>query len=213
MEGTRLFRSTRLAVRLIAITGISLMGAGGAPASTVARVTVGEMLAVCELVFEGRVVESWAEEIPGGIRTWVRFEVLDVVKGPALGPTLDLAFLGGRIDDRIDEIVGLRVPEQDEHGIYFVESLRRLQANPLYGWDQGRLIVRRDARGRERVVSARGRSVVGLEAGTRRPATAELTTGSGPASGVETDPDAQLEAALTPAAVKAALSAALGAAR
>ena len=82
--------------------------------------------------------------------------------------------------------------------------------HPFYGWDQGRLRIVRDRLGKERVVTARGRPVVGLGADARIVGAAALTTGAGPAKGVETDPNASLEQALSPAVVKGALAIALG---
>ena len=183
--------------------------AGSAGAATVEQLHLSEMLSRCELIFEGRVVGHSTEEIPSGLRTWVEFEVVEIVKGPRVGRTFSLAFLGGQLDGWVDEIVGLRVPEVGERGIYFVESLQRLQVNPLLGWDQGRLRILTGADGRERVVSARGRPVVGLRAqrsGGKRHA---IGTGSGPAEGVEVDEGAPLARALTKDVVKAALVRAL----
>ena len=167
------------------------------------------MLSACELIFEGRVVGFSTERIRSGLRTWVEFEVVEVVKGPAVGPTLSLAFLGGTLDGWVDRIGGLRLPEPGERGIYFVESLQRFQVNPLFGWDQGRLRIVLAGDGRERVVSANGQPVVGLDPEAPRAKHLVIGTGSGPASGVEVNPDAPLERALTKARVKAGLSLAL----
>ena len=190
---------------LVGVLGI----ANPALSATVERVHLSEMLSRCELIFEGRVVGHSTEEIASGLRTWVEFAVVEVVKGPQVGRTLSLAFLGGKLDGLVDQVAGLRVPEVGEHGIYFVESMQRLQVNPLFGWDQGRLRILTGADGRERVVSARGRPVVGLRPvrlGAKRHA---IGTGSGPAEGVEVDEGASLESALTKATVKAALVRAL----
>ncbi len=180
-----------------------------AGSATVEQVHLSEMLSRCELIFEGRVVGHSTEEIASGFRTWVEFEVVEVVKGPHVGRTFSLAFLGGQLNGLVDRVAGLRVPEVGEHGIYFVESLQRFQVNPLFGWDQGRLRILIGADGRERVVSARGRPVVGLRPerlGAKRHA---IGTGSGPAEGVQVDEAASLEGALTKASVKAALVRAL----
>jgi len=167
------------------------------------------MLSACELIFEGRVVGFSTERIRSGLRTWVEFEVIDVIKGPPTGPTLSLAFSGGTLDGWVDRIVGLRLPEPGERGIYFVESLQRFQVNPLFGWDQGRLRIVVAGDGRERVVSANGRPVVGL-----RPRSPFLEprgrgTGAGPAAGVEVNAELPVEAALTKARLKAELIRAL----
>jgi hypothetical protein len=177
--------------------------------ATVDRVQLSELLSRCELIFEGHVVGQTTERTSSGLRTWVEFAVVEVVKGPQVGRRVSLAFLGGRLDGLVDRIAGLRVPELGEHGIYFVESLQRLQVNPLLGWDQGRLKILVAGDGRERVVSARGRPVVGLRADPPAFRRRAIATGSGPAEGIQIDPQAPLVAALTKQRVKAALASAL----
>ncbi len=201
------------AIRAAGITLLAFLWmfrlASPAAASTVEQVHLSEMLSRSELIFEGRVVGHSIELVGSGMRTWVEFAVDDVVRGPRVGPTLTLAFLGGSRDGMTFEVVGLRVPEVGEHGIYFIESVRRLLVNPIYGWDQGRLRILRDAKGRERVVDARGRPVVGLRGespGSTSPALRAIGTGAGPAGGVEVDANAPLDEALTKTGVKDALA-------
>jgi hypothetical protein len=139
-------------------------------AASVRQTSVGEMLDACELIFEGEAIATGVEESEDGrhLFTWVDFAVLDVVKGPTrstLGPRLRLHFLGGALEDRVLQVGGMVVPEVGERGLYFVESLARRQVHPLYGWDQGRLRLLRDAGGVPRVVSADGRPVVGVQPG------------------------------------------------
>lgn len=175
-----------------------------AHASTVLEVGVADMLEHCELIFEGDVVEVWSEASPRGIHTWVRFEVRDVLLGPQVGPSLVLSFLGGRAGDRIEKVIGLRVPEHGEHGFYFVESLRRSQVNPLYGWDQGRLLIVPDRSGRPRVVTADGWPVVAVD----RVAVKGLgRLSSRVAKGIWANPETTRSHALSPTELKAALAA------
>jgi hypothetical protein len=49
----------------------------------------------------------------------------------------------------------MQLPQEGEHGIYFVESLERLQVHPLYGWSQGHFIVEHDATGIQRIMTNR----------------------------------------------------------
>lgn len=167
------------------------------------------MLAACELIFEGHVIGFSTERIPSGLRTWVEFEVLEVVKGPPVGPTLSLAFLGGTLDGWVDRVAGLRLPERGERGIYFVESLQRFQVNPLFGWDQGRLRIEVAEDGLERVVSASGQPVVGLHPEVATLKRRVLGTGSGPAAGIEVNGHVPLESALSKVRFKAELIRAL----
>lgn len=176
-----------------------------APATTVRQTSVGQMLGACALIFEGEAVATGAEESADGrhVFTWVEFAVHDVVKGPSLGSRIRLHFLGGAVGDRIVEVGGMRVPEIGERGLYFVESLERRQVHPLYGWDQGRLRILLDPEGVERVVSADGRPVVGLQAADavqRRGALSE-----GVARELELDVGASLEDALSAADLKTQL--------
>jgi hypothetical protein len=203
-----------IARKLFVVFGVALVlvSARVAPASTVLEIDVADMLSRCELIFEGEVTEVWSEPSPRGIHTWVRFSVRDVVSGPAVGPSLLLSFLGGRVGDRIEEVSGLRVPELGERGIYFVESLRRFQVNPLYGWDQGRLRIVHDRDGRPRVVTADGSPVVGM-GGESSESEKVHRLNSRVARGIRTDRAAPLTRAVSPAALKAALAVSLRAKR
>jgi len=197
-------------VALLAL--LVLLPAAPLRASVVVQTSLSEMLAGCELVFEGVVTKRWAERDAktGGIYTWVRFRVLGVVEGSFAQPRLDLRFMGGEIGGIREEISGLQLPAVGERGIYFVESLQRFQVNPLFGWDQGRLRIVRDATGHPRVVSADGRPVMGLGRAARAPHTA-LT--SGVADGILVDRSAALAQAVDPSALEAQLRALLGASR
>ncbi|MDZ7664865.1 MAG: hypothetical protein U5K27_05970 [Desulfotignum sp.] len=48
----------------------------------------------------------------------------------------------------------LKFPQPGERGIYFVESLERMQVHPLYGWSQGHFLVRPDETGTDRVMTS-----------------------------------------------------------
>jgi hypothetical protein len=176
-------------------------------ATTVEETTVEEALENSKLVFEGKVVEVWSGESPHGIHTWVRFEILDIIKGPNLGPTVTFRFRGGQVGELREEVIGMNVPEVGEVGIYFMESLSRFQVNPLYGWDQGRLPIVADQRGKRRMVSAQGHPVTGV--GPAHEGPRGLGTGSGVARGLTENPHGPLESALTPETLKAAFRASL----
>ena len=45
-----------------------------------------------------------------------------------------------------------------------MESLKRRQVHPLFGWQQGHFLVSRDASGTERVHTVSGRSVTAVQA-------------------------------------------------
>lgn len=134
-------------------------------ASSVVEVSMDEMLQQSQLVFEGTVTAISAKEnSQKRIHTYVTFEVKDILKGEYPGNTLTLRFLGGTVGDLTLAVSDMRLPQEGEHGIYFVESLERFQVNPLYGWSQGHFIVERDATGSERVMTNRRLPVTGVMA-------------------------------------------------
>ena len=125
-------------------------------ASSVLEVSLNEMLQQSQFVFEGTVTAIEAREnIQKRIHTYVTFEIKEIIKGKYLSNIITLSFLGGTIGDVTMAVSDMRLPQIGEHGIYFVESLERLQVHPLYGWSQGHFIVERDVTGIERVMTNR----------------------------------------------------------
>jgi hypothetical protein len=125
-------------------------------ASSVLEVSLNEMLQQSQFVFEGTVTAIEAREnSQKRIHTYVTFEIKDIIKGKYHSNIITLSFLGGTVGDVTMAVSGMRLPQEGEHGIYFVESLERLQVNPLYGWSQGHFIVERDVTGSERIMTNR----------------------------------------------------------
>ena len=82
----------------------------------------------------------------GGIYTFVKFQVRDVIVGNKnVDEQLELRFTGGIVDD-IAVDVGVRIPKDGESGVYFVERVRVGLINPLLGWDQGHFTIRNDGK-------------------------------------------------------------------
>ena len=135
--------------------------------TSVREVGFEEMLTQCELVFEGRVLDIETRKPSGNrhVRTYVTFQVLDVLKGHDPGETLELSFLGGTWQGKTLMVHDLNLPQAGEIGIYFVESLAREQVHPLYGWSQGHFLVVPDADGIDRVTTESRRPVTGLRSG------------------------------------------------
>lgn len=141
-----------------------LMPAFPAGATSVSEVTMDEMLQKSQFVFEGRVVAREAKQnSQRRIHTYVTFEIMDVIKGEYTGGSITLRFLGGTVGDVTLAVSDMRLPQEGEHGIYFVESLERMQAHPLFGWSQGHYLVVRDAAGIERVMTNRRLPVTGVK--------------------------------------------------
>ena len=136
-----------------------------AQASSVRSVSLEEMLAGAELVFEGRVLGLETRAGRRRIETCADIEVLEVISGPPVASPLTLCFAGGSLGERSYRVGGLRAPLAGEHGIYFVESLDSPRLHPLYGWSQGHFRV--DATGL--VHTEDGRPVTGMEGGAGEP--------------------------------------------
>ena len=130
-------------------------------ATSVRQVTMDEMLQFCEFVFEGKVLGLEAKENnQKRIHTYVIFEIQDIIKGDYSSDTITLSFLGGTIGDVTMAVSDMKFPKEGERGIYFVESLDRLQVHPLYGWSQGHFIVKTDDTGIDRVMTSREKLVL-----------------------------------------------------
>lgn len=146
------------------VAALALAGGSAADASTVRSVSVSEMVASAELVFDGRVVALQVREAggPATIRTCARFEVIEVLKGPAAPGPLELCFAGGRANGVRRRVVGVALPEVGERGFYFVADTDAPTVHPLVGWSQGHFRV--SPAPLEVVTTEDGQPVVALEA-------------------------------------------------
>ena len=145
-----------------------------AGASTLLRVSVDELTQRAEFVFEGEVVSVQAQRsgARGMISTFVTFNVIDTIKGSASVESIngiaginsiELKFLGGNLEGERLEVNGSRIPELDERGVYFVESLTQDLINPLLGWSQGQYLIQTED-GVEQVTSVDARPIVSVAA-------------------------------------------------
>jgi hypothetical protein len=149
-------------------------------ASTIASINIDQLVNQAELIFQGEVinVESRQDE-RGYIYTYVDFRIEDVIAGNAeIGPTLQLRFAGGTVDDRRLDL-GIQYPRLNERGLYFVEGLYTRFVNPLLGWQQGRFKIADDGT----VVAGNGEVVNDIkpQVSSGKPAIS-----SGVATGIET---------------------------
>lgn len=170
-----------------------------ASASSVMRVDMAEMNGGAQLVFEGRVVGTRVEHQPGtrAIHTWVRFEVLDVIKGQYDQPALELSFLGGTAGQYTVKVSDMQIPKMGEHGIYFVEDLDKPMVNPLYGWAQGHFLIKYDRKQQQQIITTlKGEPVFDIKGGAVSPHTREISRGI--ARGVFTTPRAAQDNPLAP---------------
>jgi hypothetical protein len=110
--------------------------------STIAQIGTEELINRSEVIFEGTVVsvESELNEF-GRVYTYVDFSVDDVLAGTTnSNTTITLRFTGG-IAGGVELDLGVRIPQLNETGIYFVEKVAPGLINPLLGWEQGHFLV------------------------------------------------------------------------
>lgn len=152
----------RVSVYMVAIW---LWVAGPVSASTVVGMDIQQVVDTAELVFEGTVLSVESRQTgPRRIHTFVRFRVLDVIKGDFAGDELELRYLGGEVNGRRMQVTDMSWPGPGESGVYFVESLQRPLVHPLVGWSQGHYRIETDAQGEARVFTSDRRPVAGLSA-------------------------------------------------
>lgn len=125
------------------------------------------------LVFEGRVVEKEFKipEDRNRIYTYVTFEILDIIKGDYNQPTMILRYPGGVMGEMVYAISDMKIPEESEHGIYFVRNLKKRFVHPLTGWSQGHMLIVKDPGGAERITSVEHKPItsIRLETPAARP--------------------------------------------
>ena len=149
-------------------------------ASSIKLADMAEITRDAQLVFEGRVIGTRVEQGPGErtIHTWVRFEVLDVIKGSYDQPVIELSFLGGTRGDLTVRVSDMQMPTAGEHGIYFVEDIGRRLVNPLVGWSQGHFLVKYDRKlKRQTITTLSGKPVSDIDTSARQSRMAELSHG------------------------------------
>lgn len=135
-----------------------------ASATTILGMDIDKVAADAEFVFEGAVINSETRQASSGIiSTYVTFQINDIIKGDYAGESVELKFMGGAFNGQIVEVSGMRIPEMNEQGVYFVESMSRDLINPLIGWSQGHFIIT-DDNGTRRVSTAGNQPVLEVQA-------------------------------------------------
>ncbi len=173
-------------------------------ASTLRQSDLSEINRDAELVFEGRVVATRIDHQPGtrAVHTWVKFEILDVVKGQFDQPYLELSFLGGTSGDISVNVSDMQIPKMGEHGVYFVENTNKAMVNPLRGWDEGHFLVQYDRKlKRQQITTLSGQPVFDVNARAVRGSALKISNGV--AKGVITSAPSIQALPLAPAQFKA----------
>lgn len=142
-----------------------------AAASAVEQQDINQLTQGATLIFEGQVISRQARwnQDQTRIHTWVTFVVEEVIKGNWNENNITLRFSGGTVDGVTLRVAGMRYPQIDEQGIYFVESLENKNFNPLLGWEQGQFTYASDSLGELRVCTANGKPVKNLDMNVESP--------------------------------------------
>lgn len=153
-------------LRAIMIFATLALAGAAAQAASVLAVGTSDLTARSGFIFHGKVLRSWVASGPGNgaIHTYMEFSVNEVLKGDSKPATVTLSFLGGILNGKGLRVEGLALPRVGEEGVYFVEQLGRSQVHPLYGWDQGRFLVRAGADGSKAVYTHDMKPVRGFDA-------------------------------------------------
>lgn len=145
---------------IIIAIGVCLGVVRASGASTILQISATDLAKNSAFIFEGQVVAKRCELQPdNSIITRIQFQVMDIIKGPAVGATLELIFAGGEVGNRVDFIAGIQYPAVQEHGIYFVQDLDKRYFNPLLGWTQGHFLIKPTLDQQLRIHTARGQAV------------------------------------------------------
>ena len=148
----------------LAVLGFLILLPSSALAS-ILSVSFGDMLEKSELIFEGKVVSVNQNAFPAAKlpHTCITFEVVEILKGSRSGEAIDLCFLGGTRGKLIMKVPEIKYPEMAENGIYFI-GRESSKVNPIFGWEQGHFIIRKDpASAKSYVTSSGERPITGMK--------------------------------------------------
>ena len=136
-----------------------------AHATTILQVHMDSMLKTAQLVFSGRVLSSEARWLEDGstIKTFIVFDVQEIISGNYSEDELTLSFEGGTVAEDTIEISGMTMPKLGEKGIYFVENIDRPLVNPIVGWSQGHFLIKNNEAGEEIVLTQNELGVTKME--------------------------------------------------
>lgn len=151
-------------IYLITAFILCINGIGAANASSIRQIHMDEMLKTAELIFEGKVIKSEARWLANGItiKTFIVFEVEEVISGEYSDSQLTLSFEGGTVAEDTVQISDLNMPELGEKGIYFIEQLDRSSINPIVGWSQGHFLLKPNSSGEQTVLTQSGMFVTNM---------------------------------------------------
>jgi len=157
----------------VLLVGLALVvcTAAAARATTYAPVTFDELVSRADVIFVGEVTDVRAFPLATRDGTIIKTRVIFRVQDPMFGTTAALEvfeFLGGEVGDVGMAVAGMpRFTVGDRRMVF---ARRERSINPIVGFTQGLLQVRRDSSGVDRVLTLDGVPVAGTQSfGTRAP--------------------------------------------
>lgn len=163
----RLARDRSLVVQVIwiAIVAVACLAADPSSATVVKPFTFDGLVQGAVLIIEGRVTQAEARQEEGSRFIWtdVTFEILDTMKGAWPSHEIRLPFLGGQIGDRALRVSDLQIPEVGETGVYFIANTDGRHTQPLLGWHQGHMVIKKDFDGEQRVFTPDRQSITDID--------------------------------------------------
>ena len=159
----------RLFIPAIALLGL-VFSAASVRATTYAPVTFGELIDRAEVIFVGDVVDVRPYTMRVRDNTIIKTRVTFSVSDPIFGTTSLVEvfdFLGGETGGVGVAVAGMPKFAIGDRRVVFARRDRSI--NPIVGFTQGLLQVRRDGNGVDRVLTEEGAPLIGTESiGTAR---------------------------------------------
>lgn len=134
-------------------------------ATTLIPKNLNELTNEAEMIFTGRVIDIRSEWSPDHttIYTFVTFAPTEILKGQ-IGSAVELRFEGGTVDDTTIEVGEVPTFERDQQVLLFAHGNGQAIC-PLVGWSQGYFRIETDDQGRETILDAAGRPILGVRNG------------------------------------------------
>ena len=149
-----LMKKSQIAGFVIVVILYLTLTADSTVASTIIKRSFDQVAQGAELIIEARVLSKESRLSPANNMpyTYFTFEIIDIIKGACQDLTIEIGFLGGQWGDFTLTVSDMRMPEINEKGIYFVETLHEQQIHPLFGWQQGHYLIISDSQSGQDVV-------------------------------------------------------------
>jgi hypothetical protein len=150
--------------RLLAGLALVVCTAAAATATTYAPVTFEQLVTTADVIFSGEVVDVRPFALNTREGTVIKTRVVFRVTDPVLGTTSALEvfdFLGGELGDIGMAVEGMPRFAIGDRRVLFAR--RAPSINPIVGFTQGLLQIRRDSSGVDRVLTLDGMPIAGTD--------------------------------------------------